>query len=203
MEVLVEIVVSSGVILGLLKGFPSFFFAKSLEKHKAKLNKESDAAIAKLNADLRIQAFKHEKSFTILQEKRALVIEELYFKLCECIRFIGSFVNSEFIGEEDKDEKAKKVVSAISEFSAYFESKKIYFDSSFCDSVDKVFHNAADIAIDCGINGYASGKDKRDAFRANFSKMQNEVYPLLRKLAEDFRALLGVSGKMDPETSSG
>jgi hypothetical protein len=193
---IVQIISSSLVVLGLFKLFPDFFFAKSLENHKAKLKTESD----NLNTQLRIQAFQHEKSFTILQEKRAEVIEETYDTLVKFVAAIEDFVNPmEWAGEESKDIKLDKANKAISKFREYFSGKKIYLEKSFCKKIDKVFKEAMNAGhiystykqIEPGSD--EMHKEKRNACIGAYKKMKDEVVPLLEDLEDEFRKLIGVS----------
>jgi hypothetical protein len=194
---------------GVFTLFPGYLiqnlFAKDLEKCKAELKSTSDKEIAEINAYLRVQAFQHEKSFAILQEKRALVIEEMYEKLVNYINSAESFVNPmQWAGEESKEVKAEKTKKAADDFQQFYRTKKVYFDEEFCKKMDVIDEKTLDAVNDyitySKLNDYERNRvDNGDAKKTheNYKAMkkchETIVNILLKDIESEFRKIIGVN----------
>ena len=125
---------------------------KDLERFKATLQAEADAANSRLRHQLEVTATEHRIRFSQLHQTRAKVIANTYSKLVRAHWAARSFVSpGEIWGEPDKKEKYIIAMNAITNFYRYFDRKKIYLPEGLCKTLDEFVSEMRSEAIGFGV----------------------------------------------------
>jgi hypothetical protein len=175
-----------GLIIGgavlILRKFVDLTFSKGLEQFKGELQKES----------IRFKA-----TFENLQEKRAKVVEETFQKIVDTSLAFESLINPlQLAGESKPEQKAKEAADQFNGLSKFFHRNEIFFDkklageiNSFIDSLKKVWMKFTNRKFQ------TDGSEVRDvdSWAAAWANLQKDIPVLREKLADNFRALIGVS----------
>jgi hypothetical protein len=173
---------------------------RELQSHKAALDRASTAEADRLRHELELTAADVVKRTTLLNEKRAQVVAELYKLLIDFVFAAESFAAvAEYSGEPNKDQKAEILGKAASEFYIYFQHHRIYFSAKVCDGIQELFHAVhgptrtfrmwQQLAKENSLAGEKHHLSWDKAWKA----IQDDVPPLRNKIEAEFRALLGVT----------
>jgi hypothetical protein len=189
---LFTIAITNGIVLTifafLLKSIINHFLSKDIENYKIKIK-----------ADFERMAFEHQVRFSQLHEKRGVIIEELYEKLCEAIRAAGDFASPlESTGDKSKSDKSQVAWKALMDFYRYFDKKKIFLNEDTCDKINKLYleirnpiYDYAFFVNNPGENDFVY-KGKFEAWVKAWDSIDKNEVPAARKALEvDFRKLLG------------
>jgi hypothetical protein len=172
------------------------FLSHDLESHKAKVAADNALALEQFKAQLGKAAFEYER----LHERRFVVLERLYGRLCDAhlafVEILAPFLVGDTVEHENRvkvaDEKARM-------FFRYFNSKRIYFDEKLCRIIDEMTEPFARASAEASGNlGYGHlmrSKPVPDEVRKAFNE---KVGPLQRELVARARILLGVSEYAEP-----
>ena len=132
--------VAIGIVGWLVRSLIKHFLDKDVELFRQSLQSQAAVELEKLKHELRLAAVSYEKQVTLLQEKRASVIAELYSKLIDFLDAAESFVSLVgFSGERSKTDKAKVLAEKAAEFMGYFARNRIYFNEELCEMVTALF----------------------------------------------------------------
>lgn len=192
--------VAIGIVGWLVRSLIKHFLDKDVELFRQSLQSQAAVELEKLKHELRLAAVSYEKQVTLLQEKRASVIAELYSKLIDFLDAAESFVSlAEFSGEPSKTDKAKVLGEKAGEFMGYFARNRIYFNEELCEMVTALFKTVSGPAITFRVwlrvveEKDSTGGEYHKAWMAAWETMKNQVPPLRQALQDEFRALLGVT----------
>lgn len=178
---------------------------KDAEKFKATL--QAEATVSKLKLDKQIESFKSELSILSsakvrLYENRLEVIATLYEKVTKLHGNILimthplKLVNEDL--EKEEKERISKVADAGDDFTNYYRSKKLFFEPSTCELLEELKDKFYDIYYDYTtgrrLNIEGSELEYKKVMKATEAANQ-EIPPILEKLEEDFRKLIGVIEK--------
>lgn len=196
---IINFLIASGfftLLLGYLgRRFIDNYFEKGIEKYKADLEK------------LKIE---HQVRFSKLHENRALVIKDLFSKLADVEKSMGSFVAIfEPAGQPSKEDKGKLAAADFNELLDYFRRNEIYF----ADDISTLTYRIIDEIRDAwfAFTMYPSYKKTEQIyFDAEMAKVEkeslmkwveawkkitNDLPPLKNKLKKELQVLLGVEQK--------
>lgn len=121
------------------------WLVRSLVVHH--LNKDVDIFKNNLQHTSKVEAHK----LSLLHEKRAEVVAELYQLLIEFVSAAHSFASPiEYAGEASKDEKGILYQQHAAKFRNYYIKNKIYFSRSICNAVDDIWNVTSDPIMDFG-----------------------------------------------------
>ena len=194
------VTIALGFVAWLVRSLTTHLLGKDVEKFKLALQSSAAIELENLKHDLRLAGSAHEKQITILLERRASVIAELYRRLVDFIGYAESFVSyAEYSGEPSKPQKAILLSEKASDFRQYFLHHRIYFTEELCEKVAKVFDAVQVPAIRYRIwlraveDGDQTGGKYQEAWTTAWESMKNEVPPLEITVREEFRNLLGVN----------
>ena len=187
-----------GAIAWIVKAALGHFANRDLESFKLKLASSANVELERLRADLKVVTATQERSGTLLVEKRAEVVAELYRRLVDLFIAAGSFCAIvELSGEPSKQEKAEALGKVTSEYLSYYRYNKIYFSADLCKKLDHVFESIHKPSIkfhvwsgmkDAGGDSYERYSNAwSDAWKA----MEEEVPKVLSEIEDEFRKLLG------------
>ena len=184
----------SGLIVYLAKIISTHLLTRDVERFRAELKTSHDTALEHLRADLRIQAFERETTFSRLHDKRVQVIEELYKRIAAVSLAMNRLMSDIQVKEgASLEERAQIAADAADDFLEYYLFHQIYFDQTLCDTL-QAFNEKMRSAWDTfnmskmvEIQG-ASGHELRQTAWKTIS----EELPTIRQAIEKtFRNILG------------
>lgn len=164
------------------------FFGKSL------ITQLLQRDIKRFEIDLQKSYYEHQVRFGHIHEKRALIIADLY----KMIVGISDLVRK-YIIRMTSDEKGFNEISYnIDKLRLFFESHKIYFESSLSDKIDEFIK----ILWEPSVYVHAYGNlDNPHLIKEKNEKLQKAIETIdkngvlvkvTEELANDFRRLIGV-----------
>ena len=180
-------------------------FNLKLEEQKTKLNEELALKIEPIKSELSKNNITHQIQFSYLHQERSKVIVELYKKLVELQSAMIDWTSFMHLIREDAEKEAKeradRANKAFTEFRDFYLSNKLFFQKSFCETLDKVTEDYWSKAWDYGFKegqikgGNVSG-DFYKIYSTKMSSIRDEIKQKIpQKIAEiedKFREILKV-----------
>jgi hypothetical protein len=152
--------------------------------------------LERFKSELEIQRFQFEKRFSIIHERRAEILGEIYSLVNTAQRALSDLICplQWFDGRSITD---KKLVaqSAGKNMSDYYSSKMIYLDEELCSAIEdliKLMHEAW-IAFDTAQSDEPNEPNDRSLQDAAWKKISEKLPVLKRELEKRFRQELGPS----------
>ncbi len=185
----------SGLIVYLAKTISTHLLTRDVERFRAELKASHDTAIEHLRADLRIQAFERETTFSRLHDKRVQVIEELYRRIAAVSLAMNRLMTQIQVKEGPSlEEQEQKAGNAADDFLEYYLHHQIYFDQTLCDRLqafnEKLY--AGWVAFQMSKSPTIDSETHRNKISQAAWKAISEDLPMIRTEIESaFRSLLG------------
>jgi hypothetical protein len=183
-----------GVLAYLFQSLLKSRLDKDLERYKSDLKSILDKDIEKFKSELAIQQFQFQQRFSLIHEKRAEVLGELYSRLDRLGGALADLTSRIQWNDGRTLSDKKTETSAIGkEFSEYYSAKKIYLDESLCikiEEVQKIFREAW-VAFDISQLGKSDQEDKTGLRKLSSKLVEEDFLPLKKQLEERFRKELG------------
>jgi len=184
-------------------------YDQKLETHKAQLKSESDITVEHLKAQLQIAAAERNVRFSKVFEEIAETVAQTYAKLLAFHDSVGRYVSFiEWAGDPPKEERRKQAGEKLQEFLSYYKPRRLFLPADTVKLIEGFYKGLYDISINfmIGVERGADYSDKKspdsDTWIKAHKYMTEEVPPLLEKLENDFRQILGTtSNKKDVERS--
>ena len=107
-----------------------------MEVFKAELKKTHATEIEQLKSDLKSTAFERQTRFAKLHETRAEVVAELYKLLVVADSAVRKLLDVEPSENEEYKRMFVETGKKTTEFSNFFEERRIYFDEELCKLID-------------------------------------------------------------------
>jgi len=161
-------------------------------------NHKKDLEIETMNFQniLNQKAFEHQTRFSVLHEKRALVIAELYNRLSQAQRHAAQAVAiAELEGALSQNERFTNASTSMNLLFDYFEPNRIWFSQSICEKISNystelhtALHRFRLEAIKLG-----GPYENWDAWKEVWEKIHNDIPSLKSEIENEFRGILDVS----------
>jgi hypothetical protein len=196
MRNIANFLIASGLIT-LLAGylgrkFIDNYFDKGMERYKVDLDK------------LKIE---HQVKFTRLHEDRAMVIRELFSKLADVEKSMGSFVAVlEPSGQPPKEEKGKKAANDFNGLVDLFRRNEVYLSDETADLMNEIldeirtawftftmypsYKKTEQVYFDEQLANIE--RDKIAKWLEAWNKITKDLPPLKNRLKKELQALLGM-----------
>lgn len=151
---------------------------KDFEEFKIKLQTESEKA---------------KTQYTILQEKRAQVIVEIYQKLYEVTGSMRSLINPfQLAGEKTEDEKRKIAAEKAQDFVEFFQKNKLYLNQESFELLSKINDTIYSAWIDFNRRDtHIATKAEEDLWFKAWSQISSDVDEVESLLIENLRKTIG------------
>jgi hypothetical protein len=198
----VTAILGSGVLLAafcwLAREIIKQLLSRDIEKFKANLQMESQREIAHLKSSLELVAFEHQTRFSVLHEKRAEIIANLYGKIVDLYKAANFVRLFQSMNDSEKEKKCKLLLDTFDSSRDFFGKHRIYFDKDCCAKIVS-FMDKLSIAF----GTLASFVEGREAIKLDDDQeyeewdkamriMEQEIPVVKNALEESFRELLGV-----------
>jgi hypothetical protein len=210
-------VITAGLIY-LAKLIIDKFAEARFEKYKTSLQKETESfrhnlnfEVEKFRHELNTSATEHQIRYSKLYEERGQVIKSIYNLLLDLENSLAS-LTSMFQGHEwtTDIERDKKVKENIQSLQSYLEQNRIFFTETLCVKIETIISDSYQITVDMHMakrtevmnenynkRGHTLGEKALlkplEIWRELDNKVQKEIKTARLDLAQEFRALIGVS----------
>lgn len=181
-------------VLGILgKSLLEKLIVRDTKRFESELKAKADVTIEQLKNELQLKTIEHQIRFSRLHEKSAETIAETYSLLQSYLHAVADYVKVfEMTGEKSKAMRRDAVNAALKEFREYFVKRQIFLPKETARRIreldEKLYQSAQHFAIK--IEGRETTASTEDWMKA-FSSVNEEIPPILERLEEEFRKLLG------------
>jgi len=154
------------------------------------INKDLEVFKANLNQTL----FEHKTRYSLLQEKQALTIGELYGKIARVSSRLSKLINIFQLGDNvSLQDKINEVASMATDMQDYFYEHEIYFDDSTCTMINEVLLVLHSVYVNFSASQKGSEtyqSDESGQWRSAIEEFRKKYAPLRQKLKRELRAIL-------------
>lgn len=150
--------------------------------------------IESFRSDLVRENEKNRIQYTILQERRALVIRKMY-QLLERFDFSArDLINPIQLGSTEPEEKRRERTSLNArDFFTYYSEHKIYLDKETCNIIDTINDKYHRISIDFQFKDkIIPEKPENDLWLKSWKSLTEEIPPMRENLEDIFRKIIGI-----------
>jgi len=174
------------------------------------INKVFDVAFKDFENKLELLKIEHQIRFSKLHDERADLLKKMYHELYELIKALRQLTAS-FQGQEWTEDKTslETATNKLKDCIDLFEPNRIFFPKLFCDKLEENLEQSRlaiygwrvtvkkgkreeDSIIKRMPNPYNEGDTSIDWWRKIEEKITCELEDNRKKLADDFRKLIGV-----------
>lgn len=189
-QILVNVGVTSVVVLAVASALGKHFLAQQLEKYKSKLQMESSAIVEQEKTRLAEAAAERRIVFSKLHEQRAEVVAELYSRV---VRAYEASTRLSPDGSQSNlpsgvpflvsglNQPGSKLTRALHELLDYFEPRRIFLAEPLC----QVVLDAAN-ALESRLQMFLAGDTSSD-----WTASRDRVREARQKLEAELRGILG------------
>ncbi len=209
LEIALGPVLVVGAIAFLARGWFNRAVDLDLANHKSKLDQELEMHKSKLAQELEMHKSKlaQERELTVGQaslvhQKRALVVGELYRKLAKAKRFVQSAVSTARSGGQERKEDLMSAIDAMNDATEFFEDTRIYLTDDICERVEelKEITDQALITNTIALNRNLPPDTSTKLFFEAEDQFNERWPPLEESLRVQFGCLIGID-KIDTEST--
>jgi len=198
----------AALIIAALTFLAKLFFTKSAEAAVMKYGSELQVELESHKSELELLKVKYQIQFSSLNEKRGEFIAQLFSEMYDLEKALQDFTS--VIRKSDWtvfDEKDKKVYLIFESVRNLFEKNRIYLDEQLCDTIDNNFVFILDVIIEMSkakkmgdalgkvtiTADFPEGKTPVEIWSIQDQKARKDIVENRKKLAKQFRFLLGVN----------
>jgi len=140
--------------------------------------------------ELYVKQFERQARFSLIHQKRAEVIAELYARLARARARIGELVAIFQPGGQSLIEKKKLTAEVFNDANSYFQERRIFLQEEIAENVDLVFKAMWEALIEFDTAQRGSDEYKPDntgLWIQSFKRIREELPPLMKKMEAQFR----------------
>lgn len=191
--------ICAGILAWLARQIIKHVLSKDIDTYRAQLAAANAREIERLRAELRIAAAEREVTFSVLQNRRADIVGEVYARMHEVKEALREFEPGVQPAEPLSNEELFRAFNqSFSDFMHYFGPREIYFPPGIADDVRELalgIANAADLRSWAYGMDWAAGLDCKKRWQCHEESrdlINGKVEPLLAAVRTHFRKLIGV-----------
>jgi len=180
---LITIILTPTLSVAALAWILKSLFSSGLQRDLERYKKELDA-----------KQFEHQTRFSLIHQKRAEVISELYSRLAQSKTRLGELVAIFQPGGQSLTEKRKITAETYNDACSYFQERRIFLPEEIAENVDALLEaiREAFIEFDTAQMGNEEYKpDNTGLWIQSFNKVREKIPPLMKKMEEQFRIEIG------------
>ncbi len=181
---IVALILTPTMIVGALAYLISKLFDRGLQRDLEKFKSELD-----------VKRFEHQTKFSLVHEKRAEVIANLYSRLMKARRLMAQLTAVIQWGDQSLTEKKKRAADACNDANDYFNEHRIYLNNGTGAKVEAILEkmNSAFIDFDTAQPGTEYRPDPSGLWMQANKQIKDEFPPLLEELENQFCQVLASS----------
>ncbi len=180
----------------IVRNLAAQWMSRDIENYKAQHVHELEDYKKKLGS----LQFEHQTRYSLMHERRAEVISELYKLIVAARASIGDMTSllqeSTLDDEKEKQrkfEQRKRAENDFNEVRKFFDSHRLYLSRQASERADTALTLMTDAIISYEIgNEPGSSRENRTALREAYDTMRKSLPPVLDELESEFKNILGV-----------
>jgi hypothetical protein len=171
---------------------------RELEEHKARLQGELERSKLRMQNDLQLKFFEYQTRFSLLHQRQAEVIRDLYGMLGDAHEYIKHLANPTFDITDHKH--AETTQAKYNTLAECFVKNRIYLEEETCNRIDELL-----LKMRLAMTKFSIGQRPEPGVRGielwdeAWKSVTNEVPPILKELENQFRAFLRPNVKVESE----
>lgn len=172
-------VVVVGAVAWILRELISQGFKRDLQKYKF---------------DLENQNFILRQKFSVIHQRQAEVIANIYGKIARAKAVTADLVGIFQQGGQSLPDKKKKASDIYNEMSAYFFENRIFLPRKTAEKTEKIVMGIRDVLIEFDTAQLGNKEYRPDStglWVQAYKKLRDDIPPLLDDLEDDFKKILG------------
>ena len=182
-----------GAVAWLARSIVTHLLSKDIEVFKQTLSSEAERDLAKFRSSLELENEKIRIKLSALEERRIVVLEELYLKLNDFSVVASNFTyDPEMRDSKEIKEYADKFIEQYYEFYNYFRKKAIFLPDELELSITKLHDSHFNHAIDISNSSDEDLNEVSIKIEESMPKIRNETSKIISAISKEFRRLLGV-----------
>jgi hypothetical protein len=174
---------------------------RKLEEHKARLQGELEQSKLRMQNDLQLKFFEYQTRFSLLHQRQAEVIRDLYGMLGDAHEYIKHLVSPTFDPSDSKH--AESTWAKYNTLAECYVKNRIYLEEETCKRMDELLlkMRMAMTKSSLGQRPEPGGRGI-ELWHEAWKSVSNEVPPILKELENQFRAFLKPKLTADDEDSA-
>lgn len=180
----------ASVVSGTIAVYLSHRKQRQLEAHKASLQAELEQSKLQMQNDLQIKFFEYQTRFSLLHQRQAEVIKDLYGLLADTNENIRHLVSPMFNVTDITDIKhAETTTAKYNALAEYFVKNRIYFEDGTCNRIDELLLKMRSAMTKARLGQRPqAGARGTELWGEAWDEVTKEMPPILRELEMQFRA---------------
>lgn len=150
--------------------------------------------LERFKSELELKRFEHQTRFSLIQQKRAEVLSNLYNRLARAKSLLGDLVAIFQPGGQLLPEKKKKAADSFNDASSYFFEHRIFLNKTAAIQLEEVLSamREAFVAFDTSqLENVEYRPDSTGLWMESYNNVRDKISPLLSELEMEFRKTLG------------
>ena len=171
---------------------------RELEEHKARLQGELERSKLRMQNDLQLKFFEYQTRFSLLHQRQAEVISDLYGMLGDTNEYIKHLVSPYF--DPSNSKHAELTQAKYNTLAECYVKNRIFLEEGTCNRIDEVMLKMRIAMTKSGIGQRPEpGGRGIELWEEAWKSVSNKVPPILKELENQFRAFLKPNLKADDE----
>jgi len=156
--------------------------------------------LERYRANLKREEIEHQIRYSLIHERKAEVIANIYAGLVNAKRKMAQLVFIFQPGDQNLRQKKQNAADACNNVDDYFNEHRLYLDRVTADKVESILikMKEAFIDFDTAQDGDDYKPDTTGFWKQANDQIKNEIPPLLGELESEFRTILGVHREDKP-----
>jgi len=157
------------------------------------LDRSIDRDLERYRNELELGRIEYQTKLSVVHERRAQVIGELYEKLSDAHFALGRLTTPVQFDTRPYKERRKDSAEGCSGFMDYFPRVRIYLDADICDKLDEVVTVIRKVFALFDRTHIKSGGDPKDVGYSQeaWDEFEGKFLPAMKLLEDRFREFLG------------
>ena len=179
-----------------LKSYESALNHK-LENYRNELNKGLETHKVQLQSEFQKNFYEFQTRFSILHQKKAEAIKDLFALLAET-EFILNSVSIPYYPYDNADFNRRRRRQSLEIYEKtlfFFIKNRIYFDEELCVKIDEILKEMSDfigLLINTESKNYLTSLK---SYNMTYKKINKKIKPIRKELENTFRLLLAVESQ--------
>lgn len=162
---------------------------RQLEGYKASLQAELEQSKLQMQNDLQIKFFEYQTRFSLLHQKQAEVIKDIYGLLGETNEYIIHLVSPTF--DVTNTQHAETTWAKYQALAECFVKNRIYLEEETCNKISELLSKMKMAMTKASLGQRPEpGGHGVELWGEAWESLTNEVPPILKELETQFRAFL-------------
>jgi hypothetical protein len=161
---------------------------RDIEKFKARLQTEHDAAQVTLQTQLQAKLFEYQARFSTFHTKQREVLGRSYELLFDPYEHVKEFVHPLDVNGTPSQEQVQQIVDEFNGLTGYYHKNRIYLPENICTNMDSLLQEMKS-ALQQNIR--ARQKElpgtSLEFWQNSWQTMETKVPPLMKELEQEFR----------------